>query len=1565
MRALDFALNNILPESLRKPTHDVSKNGVATLMAAIARDYPDSYREVSKKIGDLGRQSAYLQGYTVGPNDTAPVIDTQTYYDRMDGELAALRKQGLEEGAFNAARTAILLRYSEDIEKDTMDAATKSGNAFARAVASGARGNAAHVKAILSTPGVYQDAQGRVIPLFVRNSFAGGVRPAETLAGTYGARAAVVSTKTCLLETTLVRMADGSEKQIKDVAVGDMVVGADKAGTTFPTRVSRIYDQGLQDVWRWKLRGSNSRLPGVELYATDTHRALMTDPATYKRKKARYARGTGDAPLASDAYTTATLPLSMLGVGRRKLVLVCSPFIPGAKRDRLAGYELKQQNPNATLSLASRVLVGQMPCRDIEVEHEDHLFLLANGVVVSNSTAKGGDVAKLLNQSTSHYNVTEKDCGARNGLDFDPGDKSLRGRVLARDIGEFKAGDVIDKHVAGKLAKQDKLVIARSALTCSSRNGICARCAGVEPDGNFPRVGSSIGITAAQSMCLDADTLVRMADGSARRIEDLVPGDMVMGSDVRGVLAPTKVLDLYDKGVQDCYRYTFTQGRRNGGDEVVLVCTPNHKMLGVTKGRKSNAAVTPDDFHVTTAGELDSSKRSYAVFPQWFDDTGCLHVPEARMIGVLLGDGCITGGVAAGGLGLSCYDPAMVLDLAADLTAMGMHLQATTDGEYRVSMTAGPCAPYQITKNGDQVRNAMKRILINHDLWGKSAAQKTLPASVHLWDNESVANLLAGLIATDGFVGKKQRGVGFTGNSKALLDGVAHLLKIRFGVKATAVTGSKKKKPTGDFYATTYTTVVSATKSLRLLAEHIAEYIPGRKRKLLTSYLQRFDVEKLSTKEVTQNQTFVSSSPVGSRRTFDIHVDNKDHLFLLDNYLIVSNSEPIVQGALNCLAEGTMVRMADYTTRPIETIRKGEWVVGADKLGNTFPVRVGAVWDQGLQPVQRFTYGMAPTRQTLEVVCTPIHEILTTTSYSGAKEEAYNYTPRKLPAGRVPGKPSAVLPVSHLTASVESEPLAGLLGFWMGDGIRWDAKKTLKLSCAAADVARDLVAEAQAIGISIRKLAASHDWVICDEDEGGKRTQHRLKAAVDRLGWTGDYYHQKQIPHELWNWDDASLKRFVAGYWSADGSTYRNKRRAPGVALGSTSRQLLERLKELLAVRFGIYTSSITCTGKVDTWNRKNAMWQFTVNRRDQVARFADAFAEYAYGGKGQLLRTYLLEAPRSHFQNQPFFKAPRRQVEVVGNLHCYDITVEHPDELFVLANSLIVSNTKHNGGAAKGKRSFSGFGVISQFMQAPSEFKDRATVAEQDGTVTAVRDAPQGGRIITVDNVDHFVLPGFDLTVKPGDMVEAGDQLSDGLVNPADVVRLRGLGEGRRYYADRLEQILNDSGQPPDRRNVELVARATIDHLRMDDPDEDSDFLPDDLVREADFMASYKSPTDTEDTVIHKLPGRYLEQPVLHYTVGTRVTPKMRDHMSKAGVTSALTSTTAPSFSADMQRLRTATHSDRDWLSSLSTSYLGKQTTQAAERGDETNIESNHHFAPRLAAGAGFGDKIETTGKF
>lgn len=292
--------------------------------------------------------------------------------------------------------------------------------------------------------------------------------------------------------------------------------------------------------------------------------------------------------------------------------------------------------------------------------------------------------------------------------------------------------------------------------------------------------------------------------------------------------------------------------------------------------------------------------------------------------------------------------------------------------------------------------------------------------------------------------------------------------------------------------------------------------------------------------------------------------------------------------------------------------------------------------------------------------------------------------------------------------------------------------------------------------------------------------------------------------------------------------------------------------------------------------------------------------------------------------------------------------------------------NSKHTGGQASGKRVYSGFNVLNQLVQVPDVFPDRAAVAEIDGKVERVEPAPQGGSFVLINGQQHYVAPGYELNVKAGDVVEAGDQLADGIVNPADIVRLRGLGEGRRTYASRLKQALDDTGLNASTRNVEMLARAAVDHVTVNDPDGLGDYLPDDVASYNRLAATYTPPpsTKTVDAGVGAI-GKFLQRPVLHYSIGTKLTPKMVDRISKAGFAKVDVDDTAPSFTPEVVRLRTASQSGTDWMAKLHTSYLRSNLAASAVRGEDTDIASNTHFAPRLAHGVDFGKTVRETGRF
>jgi len=284
---------------------------------------------------------------------------------------------------------------------------------------------------------------------------------------------------------------------------------------------------------------------------------------------------------------------------------------------------------------------------------------------------------------------------------------------------------------------------------------------------------------------------------------------------------------------------------------------------------------------------------------------------------------------------------------------------------------------------------------------------------------------------------------------------------------------------------------------------------------------------------------------------------------------------------------------------------------------------------------------------------------------------------------------------------------------------------------------------------------------------------------------------------------------------------------------------------------------------------------------------------------------------------------------------------------------------------SGKGRaREFSGLDYINQFVESPEEFKDRAAVAPVTGSVQSIRPAPQGGTLITIGGEEIYTPIDREVTVKVGDHLEAGEQMTDGLVDVEDVMNYRGLGEARNYWASRMSEMAEASSAGMDRRNFEMLARSVVDHVDLDDPEEEG-FLPDDRVRYSRWVKQRSMPNTPTEIKTRDAVGKYLEQPALHYTVGTKLTPKMAEHMDSKGFGKVYASDKEPGFRPVFVRLQQVATTDDDWLASMGGSYVSAQVSQGVSRAQDTNIQANIHPAPRLAVGVGYGDNLEETGKF
>ena len=330
---------------------------------------------------------------------------------------------------------------------------------------------------------------------------------------------------------------------------------------------------------------------------------------------------------------------------------------------------------------------------------------------------------------------------------------------------------------------------------------------------------------------------------------------------------------------------------------------------------------------------------------------------------------------------------------------------------------------------------------------------------------------------------------------------------------------------------------------------------------------------------------------------------------------------------------------------------------------------------------------------------------------------------------------------------------------------------------------------------------------------------------------------------------------------------------------------------------------------------------------------------------------------------SEPAYLLKRHKIESLGKVQCWDLEVESEESLFVLANGFITHNTKHQSGSASSlnKSVATGFKLISNLANIPDSFKlTTAALADFDGTVTKIRKAPQGGFFVEINQgkktKEHYVPAGFDVKVHEGQKVEAGDTLSDGILNPEQVVKYKGIGEGRKYFTDIMRQTFAENGMPVNRRNFEVIARSAIDHVNITHPDGLGEHLPYSTVSYQSIAKDYKPRQDAKLVRVDMSQGKYLEVPVLHFTIGTRLTSSMIKQLQKHHIQSVTVNDNPPPFTPAMVRLLDVPSHIPDWMHQLYSTYLEKRLINAVNTAATSSIKGPSPIAG-LSYGVSFGE--------
>jgi DNA-directed RNA polymerase subunit beta' len=279
----------------------------------------------------------------------------------------------------------------------------------------------------------------------------------------------------------------------------------------------------------------------------------------------------------------------------------------------------------------------------------------------------------------------------------------------------------------------------------------------------------------------------------------------------------------------------------------------------------------------------------------------------------------------------------------------------------------------------------------------------------------------------------------------------------------------------------------------------------------------------------------------------------------------------------------------------------------------------------------------------------------------------------------------------------------------------------------------------------------------------------------------------------------------------------------------------------------------------------------------------------------------------------------------------------------------------KHSGGVASSSgKAVSAFKQIDSIVQVPEVFPNGATVAEADGIVSKIEEAPQGGHFVYVGDKQHYVGRGVDISVKRGDTVEAGDSLSSGVPNPYDIVKHKGIGQGRVYFVNAMRQAMKSNNIANDRRQIEVLGRSLINHVKVTDPDGYGAFLPDDIIEYSSIEDNI--PDGATKMPVAKSVGKYLARPTLHYSIGTRITPSVAKTLDESDEKEIDVLDSSPGFEPEAQRVMDIPAHKTDWMAQFAGSNLKKRILSDVHSGTAISDPRGPSFVPGLARGAGFG---------
>lgn len=156
-----------------------------------------------------------------------------------------------------------------------------------------------------------------------------------------------------------------------------------------------------------------------------------------------------------------------------------------------------------------------------------------------------------------------------------------------------------------------------------------------------------------------------------------------------------------------------------------------------------------------------------------------------------------------------------------------------------------------------------------------------------------------------------------------------------------------------------------------------------------------------------------------------------------------------------------------------------------------------------------------------------------------------------------------------------------------------------------------------------------------------------------------------------------------------------------------------------------------------------------------------------------------------------------------------------------------LTMRTFHTGGVA-GDDITQGLPRVEELFEARKP-KGLAIITEIAGTVKLVDQRKKKDIIVMGDDGDSrtYTIPyGSRLKVTDGEKIEAGDEITEGSINPHDILKIKGIGGVQSYLLQEVQRVYRLQGVDIADKHIEVIVRQMLRKIKIDESG-DTDLLP------------------------------------------------------------------------------------------------------------------------------------------